>query len=188
MSTENLSGENLQRVFKTRIAEALKTKLNIKNVMAVPRLSKIVVNIGVPNAVADKKNVEKAAEILAQITGQKPKVTKAKKSIASFKLREGEKIGVVVTLRGKRMYDFFKKMISVVLPRIRDFRGVSVKKFDGAGNYSLGFSEYTVFPEIDPGKIERVHGLEVSIVTTAKDNKEGEELLRLLGMPFQKSV
>ncbi len=175
---------NLKDAFKKEIAGKLKEEQNIKNVMAVPRLSKIVVNIGVKDAVADKKNVEKAQVILGKLTGQKPKVTKAKKSIASFKLREGEPIGVVVTLRGKRMYDFFKKLTAVVLPRLRDFRGVSKKYFDGKGNYTLGVSEYTVFPEIDPGQIDKVHGLEVCIVTTAKDDKEGIALLSALGMPF----
>ncbi|QQG40937.1 MAG: 50S ribosomal protein L5 [Candidatus Levyibacteriota bacterium] len=166
----------------------LQQKLNIKNVMAVPKISKIVVNMGVKDVVQDKKNIERAAVILSQITGQKPKITSAKKSIATFKLREGDQIGVMVTLRGKRMHDFFTKLTSIVLPRLRDFRGVSKKQFDGHGNYTLGFSEHTVFPEIDPGKVEKVFGFEVVIVTTARDNKEGLALLEMLGMPFMKSV
>lgn len=184
MPTANLSGDNLKALFNTKLVEGLKLEIGIKNKMAVPVLSKIVLNIGVKDAIADKKNVEKAAAILAQITGQKPKITTAKKSIATFKLREGEKIGVMVTIRGKRMYDFFKKLTSVVLPRLRDFHGVGTKQFDGRGNYTIGFSEYIVFPEIDPGKVDHVQGLEISIVTTAKDNKEGLALLKALGMPF----
>lgn len=187
MPTENLTADNLMDMFKKKLAAKVQESLGIKNIMAVPKLSKIVVNIGVKDAISDKKNVEKASAILMQITGQKPKVTKAKKSIATFKLREGENIGVMVTLRGKRMYDFFKKLTGVVLPRLRDFRGVSTKQFDGKGNYTIGFSEYIVFPEIDPGKIERIQGLEVTIVTTAKDDKEGIALLEILGMPFIKS-
>lgn len=166
--------------------EKLQKELGIKNPMAVPSLSRIVVNIGVKDALSDKKNIDKVAEIIAQITGQKPKVTTAKKSISTFKLRQGDKIGLVVTLRGKRMYNFYNKLVSVVLPRLRDFRGVKNTSFDGRGNYTLGLTEYTVFPEIDPGKVDRVQGLEISIVTTGKDNKEGFELLKALGMPFQK--
>lgn len=169
-----------------QLKEQLQKDLGIKNPMAVPGLSKIVVNIGVKDSLSDKKNVEKAAGILGQITGQKPKVTAAKKSIATFKLREGDKIGVMVTLRGKRMYNFYKKLVTVVLPRLRDFRGVKSTSFDGKGNYTLGLTEYTVFPEIDPGKIDKVQGLEISIVTTAQDNKGGLELLRAMGMPFVK--
>lgn len=171
---------------KKEIEKKVREKLGIKNPMATPRLSKITVNMGVKNAVADKKNVEEAAEILGQITGQKVKITKAKKSIASFKLREGEPIGVMATLRGERMYDFFQKLVAIVLPRLRDFRGVSGRSFDGRGNYTLGLSEYTVFPEIDPGKVNKVQGLEVCVITTAKNNEEGMALLTILGMPFEK--
>ena len=142
--------------------------------------------MGVKDALADKKNIERSSEILGQIAGQKPRIMKAKKSIAAFKLREGDQIGLMVTLRGKRMYDFYQKLVTIVFPRIRDFHGVSNKSFDGHGNYTLGFSENTVFPEIDPSKIDRVQGLEVSIVTTAKDNREGSALLKALGMPFRK--
>jgi len=176
----------LQEEFKKEIAKKLQIELGIKNIHAVPMLSKIVLNMGVKDALADKKNIEKSSEILGQITGQKPKVMKAKKSIAAFKLREGDQIGLMVTLRGKMMYDFYQKLVTIVFPRIRDFHGVSNKSFDGHGNYTLGFSENTVFPEIDPSKIDRIQGLEASIVTTARDNKEGMALLKALGMPFRK--
>ncbi|MDO8583458.1 MAG: 50S ribosomal protein L5 [bacterium] len=178
--------DNLQTRFKKEIAGALQKELGLKNPMAVPGLSKIVVNMGVKDAVADKKNIEKATSIMAQVTGQKPKWATAKKSISSFKLREGDKIGLVVTLRGKKMYDFFERLISVVMPRFRDFHGVKKTSFDGNGNYTLGFTESTVFPEIDPGKIDKIQGFEVSIATTAKDDKKGFALLRALGMPFVK--
>ncbi len=176
----------LQQTYITEVMPKLQKDLGIQNVMAAPRLSKIVINMGVNDALTDKKSVERMSLVLGQITGQKPKVTTAKKSIASFKLREGDKIGLAVTLRGKRMYSFFHKLVAVILPRLRDFHGISRKSFDGHGNYSLGFSEYAVFPEIDPGKVERVQGLEVVIVTTARDNKEGIALLEALGMPFVK--
>lgn len=184
MQTEYMS--NLQNDYQKNINQKLQEKLGTKNVMAVPKLSKIVVNMGVKDAILDKKNMEKAKVLITQITGQKPKTTRAKKSIASFKLREGEEIGLVVTLRGRRMYDFFKKLVSIVLPRLRDFHGVKRGQFDGHGNYTLGISEHTVFPEIDLGKVEKVFGLEIVIVTTAKDDKEGAALLEMLGMPFQK--
>jgi len=172
--------------YNKEIIKKLQEELNIKNVNSVPALSKIVINMGVKDVLADKKNLERGQEIMSVITGQKPKVTKAKKSIATFKLREGEKIGLMVTLRGKRMYAFFEKLVNIVLPRLRDFRGVSIKSFDGRGNYNLGFSEQIVFPEIDPSKMERIQGFEISIVTRSKDNKEGKALLEALGMPFQK--
>ncbi len=173
--------------FNTKIAEQLKGELGIKNVMATPRITKIVVNIGVKDVLSDKKNIENSVAILAQITGQKPKVTAARKSIATFKLREGDKIGAAVTLRGKRMYDFYEKLVGIVLPRLRDFRGVSLKSFDGRGNYSMGFSEATVFPEVDTSKIEKNQGLEITIVTSAKNDKEAMALLKSLGMPFAKN-
>lgn len=176
----------LQKNYNEKIKKELQEKLAIKNPMAVPQLKKIVVNIGVRNATADKKNIEIAKDIIAQITGQKPKVTAAKKSIASFKLREGDKIGLVVTLRGRRMYDFYGKLVNVVLPRIKDFHGVKKDSFDSRGNYTLGMYEYTVFPEIDLGKVERVQGLEICIVTSAKDKNDGAALLTALGMPFVK--
>ena len=179
--------DNLITKFNTTIVKDLQRDLGIKNFLAVPKLNKIVVNIGIKDALVDKKNIDNAQVILAQVTGQKPKITKARKSIATFKLREGDKIGVVVTLRGKRMYGFYEKLVGIVLPRLRDFRGVSIKSFDGRGNYSLGFSEAIVFPEVDPSKIEKNQGIEVTIVTTAKDDREGLALLKSLGMPFQKS-
>lgn len=173
---------NLGTIFNTKIIKELGTA----NLLAIPKLSKIVVNMGIKDALVDKKNIDNAIFILSEITGQKPRITTARKSIATFKLREGDKIGVMVTLRRKRMYDFYEKLVSIVLPRLRDFRGVSIKSFDGRGNYSLGFSEATVFPEIDPSKIEKNQGLEVNIVTTAKDDKGAESLLKALGMPFAK--
>ncbi|MCL4353671.1 50S ribosomal protein L5 [Patescibacteria group bacterium] len=164
----------------------LQKELGVKNPMAMPKLLKIVVSLGVKDALSDKKNIERMMPVLASVAGQKPKVTRAKKSIAGFKLREGDPIGLMLTLRGKRMYDFFNKLTKIVLPRLRDFHGVSRKSFDGHGNYSLGFSEYTVFPEIDPGKVEKVQGIEVTIATSAKNDKEGFSLLRIMGMPFEK--
>ncbi len=188
MSTDDINATSLKSRFIKQMAGELQKKLNLKNTMAVPSLSKIVVNVGVKDAVSDKKNVEKAVVTLTQITGQKPKVTKAKKSIATFKLRQGDQIGVMVTLRGKRMYDFFAKLTKIVLPRLRDFHGVGRKQFDGRGNYTLGLSEFIVFPEIDPGKIETTHGLEIVIVTTAQNNEQGLALLEALGMPFVKEI
>lgn len=183
---DKLFMDNLQNRFKKEIAINLQKELGLRNPMAVPSLSKIVINMGVKDALADKKNLEKAAAIMAQVTGQKPKWTTAKKSISSFKLREGDKIGLVVTLRGRKMYDFLERLITVVLPRFRDFHGVKKTSFDGNGNYTLGFTESTVFPEIDPGKVDKVQGFEVSITTTAEDDKKGFTLLKALGMPFVK--
>lgn len=180
----------LQEKFNKEISLDLQKTLAIKNSMGIPRLKKIVVNVGVKDATADKKNIENANLMLSQITGQKPKGTIAKKAISGFKLREGDRIGLMVTLRGKRMYDFFEKLVTIVLPRFRDFHGVKKESFDGSGSYTLGFTESTVFPELDPGKIDQSigrQGLEVSIVTSAKDNKQGFELLKALGMPFMKS-
>lgn len=175
-----------QDQYQKEVLKKLQEELKIKNIMAVPKLSKIVINMGVKNAVADKKNIEVATKIMELITGQKPKVTSAKKSIASFKLREGDKIGLVVTMRGNRMYDFYGKLVDVVLPRIKDFRGVKKDSFDTRGNYSVGISEFTVFPEVDPGKFDKVQGLQITIATTAQTKEEGVALLRALGMPFQK--
>lgn len=169
------------------VVKEIQDEFSIKNAMAVPKLKKIVVSMGIKDALTDKKNIERAVVTLATITGQKPKVTKAKKSIATFKLREGDQIGAMVTLRGKRMYDFFVKLTSIVLPRIRDFRGVSTRSFDGKGNYSLGFSEHVVFAEIDSSKVEKAQGVEVTIVTSAPDDAQGIALLRKLGMPFKES-
>jgi len=177
---------NLQETYKKELQAQLQKKLGKKNVIAVPSLSKIVVNMGVKGALQDKKNMQNGISILTQITGQKPKVTKAKQAIASFKLRQGDQIGVVVTLRGKRMYDFFEKLITIVFPRIRDFRGIKKTAFDGRGNYTLGFNEHIVFPEIDPGKVDKIYSLEVCIVTTAKNDEEAFQLFEVLGVPFVK--
>src|SRR5260221_2872088 len=168
------------------LKEQLKKDLNIHNTMAVPALKKIVVNVGVKNAVMDKKNIEIVSQVLAQITGQKPKVNAAKKSIAGFKVREGDKIGLMVTLRGDRMYGFYGKLVHVVLPRIKGFRGVKSTAFDSKGNYTLGLSEYSVFPEVDSGRIDTIQGLEICIVTSAKNQQEGFALLKAMGMPFVK--
>ena len=176
----------LQEKFKKEISKKLQEELGIKNSHAVPQLKKIVINMGVKDALTDKKNIEKESEAMAQITGQKPKIMKSKKSISSFKLREGDQIALMVTLRGKRMYDFYQKLTTIVFPRFRDFHGVKKESFDGHGNYTLGFSESTVLPEIDPSKIDRIQGLEVSIVTTAGNNENGFKLLQALGMPFKK--
>lgn len=172
--------------YTKEVAKKLQEELGIANVMAVPRLLKIVVNMGVKNAVADKKNMEVATQVMELITGQKPKVTTAKKSISSFKLRENDKIGLVVTIRGSRMYDFYGKLVDVVLPRLKDFRGVKKTGFDGRGSYSLGVAEYSVFPEIDPGKIDRIQGLQITIVTSGKGTEQTRHLLKALGMPFVK--
>ena len=177
---------SLQESFKKELAKKLQEDLGIKNPNAIPALFKIVLNMGVKDALSDKKNIEKASETLSLIAGQKPRIMKAKKSIASFKLREGDEIGLMVTLRGKRMYDFYQKLTTIVFPRIRDFHGVKKESFDGHGNYTLGFEESAVFSEIDPSRVEKVQGLEISIVTTAKDDKEGYALLKALGMPFKK--
>ncbi len=178
--------DNLQTRFKKEITNKLKGELGIKNVHQIPNLIKIVINMGVKDAVADKKNMEAAILEFTQVVGQKPKVTKAKQSIAAFKLREGDKIGLVATLRGKRMYDFFEKLTNVIFPRLRDFHGIKKDNFDGRGNFTLGFSEIAVFPEIDPGKVEKAQGLEITIVTNAKDDTKGLALLTALGMPFVK--
>lgn len=180
---------DLRKKIKEEISPKLQKDLGIKNVMAVPSLSKIVINAGVRNAVSDKKNIEVVATALSAITGQKPKITAAKKAIAAFKLREGDKIGLVVTLRGKRMYEFFDKLISIVLPRLRDFHGVRKNSFDQAGNYTLGITEFNIFPEIDVGKMDAAllgQGLEISIVTTAGDKKRGLAFFSELGVPFEK--
>lgn len=174
--------------FTEEVAATLQKNLGIKNVMALPRLTKIVVNMGVKDAVADKKNMEKMAQNLAIVTGQKAKVTRAKKAIAGFKLRQGDAIGLVVTIRGKRMYAFYDKIVKVVLPRIKDFRGVSRKSFDAQGNYTLGLHEYSVFPEIDPGSVERLQGMEIVFVTSARNKEEGLALFEALGMPFTKEA
>ncbi|MDF2947627.1 MAG: ribosomal protein [Bacillales bacterium] len=168
------------------ITPALMSKFNYKSVMEVPKVEKIVINIGVGDAVQNAKALDTAVEELTQITGQKPVVTRAKKSIAGFRLREGMAIGAKVTLRGERMYQFLDKLIAVSLPRVRDFRGISTKSFDGRGNYTLGVKEQLIFPEIDYDKVNKVRGMDIVIVTTAKTDEESRELLTQLGMPFQK--
>lgn len=174
----------LKDKYLNEVMPGLQEQFNYSNVMAVPKLDKVVINIGLGEAVQNPKALDAAINDLTLITGQKPVVTKAKKSIAGFKLREGMPIGVKVTLRGERMYEFVDRLISVALPRVRDFRGVSPKSFDGRGNYSLGLKEQLIFPEIEYDKIDKLRGLEVVFATTAKTDEEGRALLKLLGMPF----
>jgi large subunit ribosomal protein L5 len=176
----------LQDYYNQEIVPALMRSLSIKNVMEVPRIKKIVVNIGVGEALDNANALDAAVADLIQITGQKPIITRARKSIAAFKLREGRSIGVKVTLRGERMWSFLDRLLNIALPRVRDFRGVSSNAFDGRGNYTMGLREQLVFPEIDYDKIDKLRGLEVSIVTTARNDEEGRQLLELLGMPFRK--
>src|SRR5215217_9420958 len=170
--------------YRQEVVPAMMEEHSYKNVMQVPKLTKIVINIGLGEAIQNAKAIDAAVGDLQAITGQKPVVTKAKKSIAAFKLRAGMPIGAMVTLRGPRMYEFLDRLVSTTLPRIRDFRGVSPNAFDGCGNYTLGLREQIVFPEIDYDKIDKTRGLEVSIVTTAQNDEEGRRLLTLLGMPF----
>jgi large subunit ribosomal protein L5 len=174
----------LREKYKSEVVPELMKSRGYKNVMQVPRLEKVVINIGLGEAIRDAKALEAAEKDLAAISGQHPITTRSKKSIAAFRLREGMTIGMKVTLRGERMYHFLDKLMNVTLPRMREFHGVSDQSFDGRGNYTLGLKEQTVFPEMDYDKIERVQGLEVSIGTTAHDNEEGRQLLELLGMPF----
>ena len=176
----------LKERYQNEIVPALMDNLHLENIMEVPRVQKIVVNIGVGEALDNAKALDAAVEDLTKIVGQKPVVTQARKSIANFKLREGRSIGVKATLRGERMWSFLDRMMNVALPRERDFRGISPNSFDGRGNYTLGFREQLVFPEIDYDKIDKIRGLEVSIVTSARTDEEGRELLKLLGMPFKK--
>ncbi len=175
----------LKEFYWQNVVPALRKELGYDNVMQVPRLEKIVVNMGLGEATQNAKVLEGGVSDLSQITGQKPIVTKAHKSIANFKLREGVAIGCAVTLHGQRMYEFLDRLVSVALPRVRDFRGVSDRSFDGRGNYSLGIREHTIFPEINLDKVEQVKGFTVSMVTTAKTDAEGRALLRALGMPFR---
>ena len=175
----------LKTFYHESVVPKLKETFDYKNPMQVPKITKIVVNMGLGEAIHNIKIIDSAVEELKQISGQQPVVTRAKKSIAAFKLREGMPIGCMVTLRKKRMYDFLNKLINVALPRVRDFRGVSGKAFDGAGNYSLGIKEQLIFPEIDYDKIDKIKGLNISIVTSAMTNEEGKELLKLMGMPFR---
>jgi large subunit ribosomal protein L5 len=176
----------LKERYRNEIVPKLMELYKYRNVMQVPRLSKVVLNIGLGEAVRDAKALEAAEGDLTTISGQHPVITRAKKSIASFRLRAGMPIGMKVTLRGERMYDFFEKLVNAALPRIREFQGVSPDGFDGRGNYTLGVKEQIIFPEVDYDKIDKVRGLEVSIITTANTNEEGKHLLEALGMPFSK--
>ncbi|MCF0107453.1 MAG: 50S ribosomal protein L5 [Bacilli bacterium] len=176
----------LQTKYENEVKKALMEKYNYSSTMQIPALNKIVINIGVGDATQDAKRLEEAVAELAQITGQKPVITKAKKSIATFKLREGQEIGCKVTLRGLRMWDFFDKLVSIALPRVRDFRGVSRNAFDGRGNYTLGIKEQLIFPEIEYDKVAKVRGMDIVVVTTATKDEEAYTLLELLGMPFHK--
>ena len=176
----------LKERYNNEVAPALFKELNVANVMDVPRISKVVVNIGVGEALDNAKALDAAVEDLTKITGQKPIVTKARKSIANFKLREGRAIGVKVTLRGDRMWAFLDRLMNIALPRVRDFRGISPNSFDGRGNYTLGLREQLVFPEIEYDKIDKIRGFEISIITTAKSDDASRRMLQMLGMPFRK--
>jgi large subunit ribosomal protein L5 len=176
---------NLKEFYQENIVPELIETFKYKNIMQVPKLEKIVLNMGLGEAIHNIKLIDSAVEELRMIAGQQPVVTRAKKSIAAFKLREGMPIGCRVTLRRTRMYDFFSKLVNIALPRVRDFRGISGKAFDGKGNYSLGIREHIIFPEVDYDKIDKIKGLNVSVVTTAGTDEEGKALLKLLGMPFR---
>jgi large subunit ribosomal protein L5 len=175
----------LRSKFEKEVAPALLKELDLKNAMAVPRLNKIVVNMGMGEATQNSKILDPAVNELGQITGQKPIVTKAKKSIAAFKVREGQAIGTMVTLRGDRMYEFLDRLLNIVLPRVRDFKGVSTKSFDGRGNYTLGLHDQLIFPEISYEKVDKLKGMNVTIVTTAANDNQARSLLKHLGMPFR---
>src|SRR5690606_28530570 len=175
----------LKQKYREEVVPALREEFDIKNIMQVPGLTKIVVNMGVGDAARDAKLIQGAIADLAAITGQKPKINRAKKSIAQFKLREGQPIGASVTLRGDRMWEFLDRLLSLALPRIRDFRGLSPKQFDGNGNYTFGLTEQVMFHEIDPDKIDRQRGMDITVVTTAATDEEGRSLLRRLGFPFK---
>lgn len=179
--------QDLQTRFKEEIAKELQKKLGIKNIMAVPKIKQVSINVGIGNYIKTHgKDFSAVVDSIAAISGQKPVITKSKKAISNFKLRAGEPVGVSVNLRGKRMYEFLTKLVNIVFPRVRDFRGISPKSFDGKGNYSIGFKEHVVFPEISPDEVSRLHGLEINIVTTAKNNEEAFELLSAFGFPFKK--
>jgi len=175
----------LKERYQKEVAPAIAKEFGIENPMAVPRLDKIVLNMGMGEAVANAKVLDVAVEELKAIAGQKPVITRAKKSIASFKLRQGMPIGVMVTLRGEQMYEFFDRLVSIALPRVRDFRGVSPKAFDGRGNYTIGIREQLIFPEIDFNKVDKLRGMNICIVTTARDDDQARSLLKALGMPFR---
>jgi large subunit ribosomal protein L5 len=175
----------LKERYQSEIAPAIAKEFGIKNPMAIPRVEKIVINMGMGEAISNAKILDTAADELRAVTGQKPVITKAKKSIASFKLRQGMPIGVMVTLRGDRMYEFLDRLVSIALPRVRDFRGVSPKAFDGRGNYTIGVREQLIFPEIDFNKVDKLRGMNISIVTTARNDEQARALLKSLGMPFR---
>nr|7JIL_E Chain E, 50S ribosomal protein L5 [Flavobacterium johnsoniae] len=177
----------LKEEYKSRVISALKEEFGYTNVMQVPKLEKIVLSRGVGAAVSDKKLIDYAVDELTKITGQKAVITKARKSVAGFKIRQGYPIGCKVTLRGERMWEFFERLITIAVPRIRDFRGLSAKSFDGRGNYSMGVREQIIFPEIDYDKVDRVRGMDITFVTTAKTDKEAKSLLAELGLPFKKN-
>jgi len=176
----------LKQIFNDKIVPELKQKLELKNTMQVPRILKITVNMGVGEAVADKKVMDAATADMAKITGQKPAVTKAKKSVATFKVRDGQAIGCKVTLRGDRMYEFLDRLVSIAIPRIRDFRGISTRSFDGRGNYSLGVKEQIIFPEIQYDQIDQIRGMDITTSTSARDDKHGRALLEAFNFPFRK--
>jgi large subunit ribosomal protein L5 len=176
----------LKEKYQQEVVPALRKEFNYKNPMQVPGVHKVVVNIGMGEVIQNAKAMDAAVADLATITGQRPVITRAKRSVAAFKLREGMQIGCMVTLRGDNMFQFLDKLLNVALPRLRDFQGVSAEAFDGRGNYTLGLREQLVFPEIDYDKVDKVRGMEVSIVTTARTDEEGRQLLRLMGMPFKK--
>ncbi|MFZ5897668.1 MAG: 50S ribosomal protein L5 [Bacillota bacterium] len=175
----------LKQKYLEEVVPAMKEKFGYQNVMQVPKLEKVVINIGLGEAIQNAKAIDAAINDLKTITGQRPVVTRAKKSVAAFKVREGMQIGVKVTLRGNRMYDFVDKLFNVALPRVRDFRGIPSRAFDGRGNYTLGVKEQLIFPEIEYDKIDKVRGMDITLVTTAKTDEEARELLRLMGAPFQ---
>ena len=177
----------LKDKYKSEVVDALMKKFDYANVMAVPKMTKIIINMGVGEAIRNPKAMDSAVDEMTAITGQKPIITKAKKPISSFKLRKGMPIGCCVTLRRERMYEFFDRLVNIALPRVRDFKGVSGRSFDGRGNYTLGLKDQLLFPEVDYGKVEQARGMNVTIVTTARSDEEAKELLRLLGMPFSKN-
>jgi large subunit ribosomal protein L5 len=176
---------SLKEHYAKKVIPELQKKLDLQSIMAVPKVTKVTLNMGVGEAMNDKKLLEKAVEDLTLISGQKPQITKARKSVANFKLREGMPIGCKVTLRGDRMYDFLQRLIGIAIPRERDFRGLEIKSFDGRGNYSMGIKEHIIFPEIDFDKVDKIRGMDISISTTAADNASGEALLRAMKFPFK---
>jgi large subunit ribosomal protein L5 len=185
--TQNKVTPRLKTRYRAEIAPALREQFSYANVMQIPGVTKVVVNMGVGDAARDSKLIEGAVRDLQAITGQKPAITKARKSIAQFKLREGQPIGTHVTLRGDYMWEFLDRLVSIALPRIRDFRGLSPKQFDGKGNYTFGLNEQSMFHEIDPDRIDRVRGMDITVVTTATNDDEGRALLKLLGFPFKEA-